>query len=185
MKLSKILAMTAGAVVLSATIVLAAPATTVLEAPVAEVYNPLAGADVVIQEDFSTDTFRKVLVTADLEDMIKYDATGAGFTIFIPTDRAMENDLSPERVAELMTDKKAARYFVMFHMLGSKKTIADLQALSGTEINSMSKTPLLMTTVKGTRGDWVTIVNGAAIQSGVYRGNHNINIYIVDAVVTP
>lgn len=177
MKLSKILAMTVGAVVLSVATVLAAPA--------AGVYNPLAGADAAIQEDFSIDTFQKVLVTADLEDMIKYDADGAGFTIFVPTDRAMKNDLSQERLNQLMTDKEAARYFVMFHMLDGKRTLADLQALSGTEVNSMSNTPLLMTTVQGMKGNWRTIVNGAVIQSGVYQGSHNVTIYVVDAVVTP
>lgn len=176
MKLSKILAVTVGALVMSVATVLAAPAA---------VYNPLAGADTVIQEDFSIDTFQKVLVTADLEDMIKYDADQAGFTIFVPTDRAMKNDLSKERLAELMTNKEAARYFVMFHMLDGKRTLADLQALSGTEVSSMSKTPLLMTTVQGNRGNWRTIVNGAVIQSGVYQGSHNVAIYVVDAVVTP
>jgi len=177
MKLSKILAMTVGAVVLSVATVLAAPA--------AGVYNPLDGANAAIQEEFSIDTFQKVLVTADLEDMIKYDGDGAGFTIFVPNDRAMKNDLSPERLNELMTNRDAARYFVMFHMLDGKRTLADLQALSGTEVNSMSNTPLLMTTVQGTRDGLRTIVNGAAIQSGVYQGSHNVAIYVVDAVVTP
>lgn len=177
MKLSKILAMTVGAVVLSIATVLAAPA--------AGVYNPLAGADAAIQEDYSIDTFQKVLVTADLEDMIKYDADGAGFTIFVPTDRAMKNDLSQERLNELLTNREAARYFVMFHMLDGKRTLAELQALSGTEVNSMSNTPLLMTTVKGMKDTWRTIVNGAVIQSGVYQGSHNVAIYVVDAVVTP
>ena len=169
---------------LSATALAAEPVTpTTKPAPY---FNVLDGAEDDIDHDYSISIFKRILATADLEDMIKYDATKTGFTLFAPTDQALRNDLTLERRKELVTDKEAARYFVMFHMLQGKKSAAELNALSGKEVMSMSQTPLLFTAAtSSTTGTRRLIVNGAIDLAGPFEGTHNVNVYIIDTPVTP
>ena len=149
-------------------------------------YNVLAGAEDDIDHDFSISIFKRILATADLEDMIKYDATKTGFTLFTPTDQALRNDLTLERRQELVTNKEAARYFVMFHMLQGKKSAADLMAFSGKEVMSMSQTPLLFTVATSNITEKRRlIINGAIDLAGPFESTNNINIYIIDTPVTP
>lgn len=149
-------------------------------------FNVLEGAEDDIDHDYSASIFKRILVTADLEDMIKYDATKTGFTLFVPTDTALRNDLTLERRKELMTNKEAARYFVMFHMLQGKKSATDLNGYSGQEIMSMSKTPLLFTVATSSiTNKRRLIINGAIDLAGPFVGTHNINVYVVDAPFTP
>lgn len=195
MKFTKILTLMVGAL-LFASIAMAATEYDNMEKPQVPSlqntsgYNALEGADKIIEQQYSISLFRKVMETADLKDMIKYDADKAGFTVFVPTDRAMSEDISKDRLNELLTNKEQARYFVMFHMIDGRKSWEDLKAMNGMEVNSMSQTKLLFITtedpmskdlMKATR----VLVNGASIQGKMYEGVHNISAYVIDAVVTP
>lgn len=149
-------------------------------------YNVFDGIEQKIDQDYSISIFKEILATADLEDMIKYDAANSGFTLFIPTDQSLINGLTRERCQELVTNKGAARYFVMFHMIQGKKSASELITLSGKEVMSMSQTPLLFTAATSNiTGKRHLIINGAIDLAGPYESTNNLSIYIIDTPITP
>lgn len=171
--------------ILTGTIAFAADPVKLTSSPAAS-FSVLSGVEDDIDQGYSISLFKRILVTADLEDMIKYDATKTGFTLFAPTDQALRNDLTLKRRQELLTNKEAARYFVMFHMTSGKKSVDDLTALSGKELMSMSKTALSVTSATSSvTGKIRLIINGAINLAGPFEGTNNVNVYIIDTVVTP
>jgi|GEM_PF-2133695 Secreted and surface protein containing fasciclin-like repeats len=144
-------------------------------------YDVLIGVTKSIEQSHPVDGFRKILINADLGNMIKYDRDG--FTLFLPSDDALINGISGDRIANLLSRQNEARYFTMFHMIPGQKSLADLRALNGKEMDSVSNTTLTFTVSSDAKGEHI-IVNGARIKSDAYQGS-NIRIYIVDTVLTP
>lgn len=148
-------------------------------------FNVLEGIDRAAADEFQVNLFKQIAMKADLGAMISYDGDGKGFTIFIPTDEVLKEKISAERLEELLTDQEAARYFVMFHMMDGKYTLADFERLNGTEVMSMSQTPLAFSVTHNLKSEPEILVNGAWIKSDAYTGSNNIVGYVIDAVVTP
>ena len=145
-------------------------------------YNPLHEARSAIGAKlFSVEGFQRILINADLKDMIVYDPKG--FTIFVPLDEAMIKGISSERVLELLQSKEKAQFFSMFHILKNQRSLAELKSLHGTWIDSVNGMTIYFTVVNSDEGEHL-LVNGAKIIGGPFKGN-NVTIYIVDSVLTP
>ena len=145
-------------------------------------YNPLQEARSAIGAKlFSVEGFQRILINADLKDMIVYDPKG--FTIFVPLDEAMIKGISSERVLELLQSKEKAQFFSMFHILKNQRSLAELKSLHGTWIDSVNGMTIYFTVVNSDEGEHL-LVNGAKIIGGPFKGN-NVTIYIVDSVLTP
>ena len=158
-----------------------APASSTSSSSTGRGYDVLIGVARSIEQSHPVDGFRKILINADLGNMIKYDRDG--FTLFLPSDDALINGISGDRIANLLSRQNDARYFTMFHMIPGQKSLADLRALNGKEMDSVSNTTLTFTVSSDAKGEHI-IVNGARIKSDAYQGS-NIRIYIVDTVLTP
>ena len=151
-------------------------------APKKPTYNPLLEARSAIGAKlFSVEGFQRILINADLKDMIAYDPKG--FTIFVPVDDAMLKGISSERVKELLQSKEKAQSFSMFHILKSQRSFTDLKSLHGTWIDSVNGMTTYFTVVNSNEGEHL-LVNGSKIIGGPFKGN-NVTIYIVDSVLTP
>ena len=178
MNLKKIVALFFGALMMSS-VALAAPMNTyVSNNP--NGFNPLAGVQGAISQEFSVNIYTQILMTADLGDMIPFEPQG--FTLFVPTDRSIMYDLTPERIQQLLTNKEDARFFTMFHMLKGRQTLANLEAMSGTMVTNMSNTPINMTTAMSPTGKTRILVNGARIDSDAFQGN-NVTVYMIDTIM--
>lgn len=178
MNLKKIVAFFFGVLMISS-IALAAPVNTyVSNNP--NGFNPLAGVQGAISQEFSVNIYSQILMTADLGDMILFEPQG--FTLFVPSDRSIRYDLSEERIQQLLTNKEEARYFTMFQMLKGQKTLAELKAMNGTMVTNMSNTQMSVITAMGPNEKLQILVNGARIESGAFQGN-NVTVYMIDNIM--
>lgn len=185
MKIKKTLMMTLGTMMICCTLVFGGLFGAGAVASAHSGFNVLEGIDRAASDEFQVTLFKQIAMKADLGDMIRYDADRRGFTIFIPTDDALRNKISSERLEELLNEQEAARYFVMFHMMDGRYTLMDIERLNGTQVMSMSQTPLSFMAAHNPQSQLELLVNGALIKSGAYAGSYGIVGYVIDAVVTP